>query len=664
MTVVRAVLGTDALRSPPANPTSDGDEADGPRPPSSAWPLATAALAGLAYALVALLAYRPILPGDGSRLPTCACGDLVQGVWFLRWTPFALLHGMNPFLTNYIDYRSGVNLAQNTLMPLLGVLAAPITWVAGPVASLNTLLWLAFPLSATAGFVAFRHWIRWTPAAFVAGLLYGFSPYTVGQGVGHLNLVFVPFPPLILMVADELFVRQRRNPLRFGALLGLLLAAQFLVSPEIFASTLLLAAFGLVILGVSSPGRFLARLPFALRGVWMAAAVCALLIGYPVYLEVAGPGLIHGSNHGSFPYAADGLGMVIPDRHQWLAPAAWMAIGDRFIHRDSVENGSYLGIPLLALLIVAVVWLRREAIVRWAVVMAAAAAVLALGPTLTVDTRTTSVKLPMALLDHLPLAINFIDARFALYVDLLAALVLGLWLDRMHTRWQHRPEHRAAGKAGLPATALLVSVVTLVALVPLVPRWPYRSFPTVVPSFFQTAAVDRIPPGSVALTYPFPQYPNLEGMLWQAEASMRFRVLGGYALRPGVDQAATPDPLSNYLPSVPATLVAAYLGTRPADVIPGTSVATPLQIRAYLRHYQVATVMAEPVGARSSSIIRLIGAAIGSPPTRIDGIDTWFDVPGILKVGPPAHRSAVQTRATRHVVGPGKDRRITGSSFR
>ena len=632
MIVARAVLSTEAVGSASADAAPASGEPDGTRPSSSGSRLRAVALAGLAYALVALLAYRPILPGDGARLPTCACGDLVQGVWFLRWTPFALLHGLNPFLTNFIDYPSGVNLAQNTSMPLLGVLAAPITWVAGPVASLNTLLWLAFPLSATAGFVAFRHWVRWMPAAFVAGLLYGFSPYMVDQGVGHLNLVFVPFPPLILMVADELFVRQRHNPVRMGVLLGLLAAAQYLVSPEIFASTLLLAVLGLLLLGCSSPGRFRRRLPFALRGVWMAAAICAVLIGYPVYLEVAGPGLIHGSNHGPYSYAADALGMVVPNRHQLLAPSAWITTGDRFIHGDTVENGSYLGIPLLVLLIVAAVRLRGEAVVRWAVVMASAAAVLALGPTLIVDTRTTSVKLPMALLDHLPFVINFIDSRFALYVDLLAALLLGVWLDRMHARRDRRPAHRRAGKPWLRSSAVVIAAVTSVALFPLVPKWPYRSVPASVPDFFQTATVRRIPQGSVALTYPFPQYPNLQGMLWQAESSMRFRVVGGYALVPGANRLVSSDPVPTYLPSVPATLVAAYLGTRPADVIAGASAATPLQIRSYLRHYRVATVVAQPVGARSGSVIRLFDAAIGSPPTRIGGIDAWFGLPGILKV--------------------------------
>lgn len=364
-----------------------------------------------------------------------------------------------------------------------------------------------------------------------------------------------------------------------------------------------------------------------------------MLTGYPLYLEVAGPALIHGSNHGSYPFGTDALGMVVPNHSQLLAPSSWVAIGDRFINGYTVENGSYLGAPLLLLLMVAVVRLRKEAVARWAVVMAVAAAVLALGPTLVVDARTTTVKLPMALLDHLPFVINFIDARFALYVDLLAALIVGLWLDRMHAGWQGRSARRENRKSWLQAGSALVAVATLVALVPLVPRWPYRSSPTSVPAFFQTAAVRRVPPGSVALTYPYPYYPNLQGMLWQAEASMRFRLVGGYALVPGVDRVASHDPLPDFLPSVPATLVAAYLGTRPADVMAGMRAATPSQVRAFLRHYRVATVMAEPVGAKSASIIRLLSAAIGSSPAHVGGIDAWFGV-GDGRPGPTALSSA------------------------
>jgi hypothetical protein len=584
------------------------------------------AVAAVAYAVVALLAYRPIWPGDNSRLPTCACGDLVQGVWFLRWTSFALLHGHNPFLTDYIDYPSGVNLAQNTSMPLLGVVVAPFTWVFGPVAGLNVLLWLSFPVSASAGFVACRRWARWVPAAFVGGLLYGFSPYMIGQGAGHLNLLFVPFPPLILLAADELLVRQRWSPRRTGVTLGLLGAAQFLVSPEIFGSTLVVATIGVVVLALTAPRQFRRRVRHALGGLVWAVPVCGLIIGYPAYLEIAGPGLVVGSAHGSYPFPDDLLSPVVPDANQLFAPSAWVAVGNRFVVGDIVENGGYLGIPFLALLCVAVVQYRREAIVRFAAVMAVAAGVLSLGPSLTVDSRTTAVKLPFALLDHLPLVTDFVDARFSLYVDLFAALILAVWIDRMHARSRRRPAHGRRRPALIRASSVVLVCATTVALIPLVPRWPYPSFPTSVPSFFRSAAVGRVPPGSVALTYPYPDYPNLEGMLWQAEASMRFRIVGGYALVPGVDRQSSYNPFPTYLPSVPSTLVADEVGGAPSTVVPGTTTATPAEVRAFLRRYRVETVIGAAVGVDPDAALTLLAEAIGTPPDRVAGVDVWFGV--------------------------------------
>ena len=67
----------------------------------------------------------------------------------------------------------------------------------------------------------------------LGGLLYAFSSYIAGQGLGHLNLVFIPLPPIMVYVLYELVVRQRGSARRWGIALGLLAAAQFLISPEL-----------------------------------------------------------------------------------------------------------------------------------------------------------------------------------------------------------------------------------------------------------------------------------------------------------------------------------------------------------------------------------------------------------------------------------------------
>jgi hypothetical protein len=90
-------------------------------------------------------------------------------------------------------------------------------------------------------FFVLKKWCRW-PAAFVGGLAYGFGPYMVTQGQTHLNLAFVPLPPLIVWCLYELLFEQKRRPVRMGVLLGLLAGAQVLISPELLALLVLIVA--------------------------------------------------------------------------------------------------------------------------------------------------------------------------------------------------------------------------------------------------------------------------------------------------------------------------------------------------------------------------------------------------------------------------------------
>ena len=136
-------------------------------------------------------------------------------------------------------------------MPLLGLLAAPITLTAGSVVSFEVLIWLAFPLSATAAFFVLRRWSGSNLGAACGGLLYGFSPYMVGEGFRHLNLAFVPLPPLIFYAAVVILVEQRPNPWRWGVVLGILVTAQYLISPEVLSTTLVVAACAVAILAVA-----------------------------------------------------------------------------------------------------------------------------------------------------------------------------------------------------------------------------------------------------------------------------------------------------------------------------------------------------------------------------------------------------------------------------
>ncbi len=188
----------------------------------------------------------------------------------------------------------------------------------------------------------------------------------------------------------------------------------------------------------------------------------------------------------------------------------------------------------------------------------------------------------------------------------------------------------AGRRHGSRTSSLVLAGVLLVALLPLVPKWPYPSFTASTPTFFTSSDVDRVPAGGIVLTYPYSDNPDADGMLWQAESSMRFRIVGGYALVAGPGHLASYNPFPAIGASVPATLVADYRGTTPPSVLPGATRATPADVRAYLARYGIGTVLAQPVGVHPGAAYSLLTAALGTRPQRIGGVDGWFDVPADL----------------------------------
>ena len=94
-------------------------------------------------------------------------------------------------------------------------------------------------------FALVRRWVSWMPAAFVAGLFYGFSPFVLNNLTsGHVDLTLVAIPPLVVICLDELLIDNAGARSSSGYVLGLLLSLQFLVGTEILVLLLLEGAMG------------------------------------------------------------------------------------------------------------------------------------------------------------------------------------------------------------------------------------------------------------------------------------------------------------------------------------------------------------------------------------------------------------------------------------
>jgi hypothetical protein len=588
-----------------------------------------AAVALVAYLALALFAYSHTSLFGSARLPQYAGGDQVQEVWFLAWPVYAITHGHNPFFTTWMNYPLGVNLTDNTAMPLLGILGLPITLTLGPVATYNLLLVAAFTSSALAMYLVLRRWVRWWPAAFVGGLLYGFSPFMIGEGNGHLFLTFAALPPVIVLVLDEIVVRQRRNPVGMGLLLGLLAAAEYYISPEVLAMTAVMAGTGVALLALTHPHSVREHAGHVIRSLVAGGALCAAAIAYPVWLVLFGPQHIAGPPHSLASlalYPGDLLGGIVPTASQHLGPASLKAMGDRFTGGDVTENGMYLGIPLICV-VAGLTWaFRKVRILVFTSVMVVCAYILALGPRLTIDGHMTGVRMPFTILRHIPLLQDILPVRFALFVQLFAAMALAIGLDQLWWKTQTR-RARAHGTVFQHRWpwAVAKAVVAVAAVLPLVPQLPYAGAPTTVAPFTVGSGAGQIAARSVVLYYPYPDVVATQAMLLQAIDGMGFKIVGGYGFVPSPAGQSTVGP-TVLQPSAPgAIFYESYSGPAPGNPYPTVNPVTVSALKTFLRRYRIETVLLDPVGLNPGLVVRYVSAVLG-PPQHRGRYRAWFDV--------------------------------------
>lgn len=536
-------------------------------------------------------------------------GDSYLIIWFLAWIPHALFSGHNPFYSNYANYPYGVNALVNTSEPLIAVLLYPVTALFGPIATFNLAMTISFPASGIAAYFLARRFTSWQPAAFVCGLLYGFSPYMIATSANdHLQLCFVAVPPLIAIALHDLCIRRSSSAIKSGIKLGLLVVAQFFISTEVLATTVIFMSFVLVLAGIlyvfASPNRknwrsmfwpdWWPKLRHILIGSLWALGIVVGLIAYPTWFMLDGPAHISGPIQ-LVPqaYRSDLLSAILPDSLMRFAPQSITKISDHFA-TTTVENDAYLGIPLLLVLATGVVMLRRKRTALLCAIGAVTAFILSMGGALTLtgtprfNTHNQALglfPLPEALFAKVSILSNIIASRFSLYMVLASGILLALILDQIHQAHFWKLTERGRN--------LVALVVAVFCLVPLVPVAPYLGIgkPN-LPSFFTTSAVKKIPSSSVVLMIPYPSGPNPQVQLYQnvGPYPFRFKTPGSYLLVPqagGHGQIAF-SPTYGYTNDTLATRVFLGLST---DTQPSATKSLRLALFRELRRWHVRTVV-------------------------------------------------------------------------
>jgi hypothetical protein len=385
------------------------------------------ALVGYLLLAIALLGQTWFGGGLDGRLVGVG-GDPWGLMWFLAWLPHAVGNGHSPLFTTALMAPQGANVLNSTSILLPSLLLWPVTSAFGPVVSYDVLATLALGLSAWVAYLALCRITSSRLPALIGGAVYGFGGYMAGQAESHVNLLIAVFPPLAAMLIDD--IRRSRSPVRRGLVLGACSAAQVFINEEILATTAIMIALALgASAWITRPSPEMIR-RYA-RALIAAAGAFAVLAGPALGYQLFGPQHVHGLFVSSGRYVNDLAGFLIPNHVQWLSTAGSRHLTAGFSGFDG-EYGSYLGVPLIALLIWAGWRLRRRALP--AGLLLVVAGIFSLGPHLRVLGHDTGIFLPWVVPNHLPLLENVVPSRFNLYIWLAVGAIVAMLIDDLRQR--------------------------------------------------------------------------------------------------------------------------------------------------------------------------------------------------------------------------------------
>ena len=599
----------------------------------------TVLLAGVYFLLASLAVTVWLWRDPASRTVAGNPYDTDQMAWFFRYDATAIAHVRLPYLvTTAMNAPQGVNVMWNTFMLLPGIVLAPVTLLFGPQTSLTVLMTAGFAGSATAMFAVLRRWeVSLAPAALGAAV-YGFSPALLHSALGHYDLQFAVFPPLIVDVGLRL-ATGRARAVPGGLRLGLLVTAQLFVSEEILLDTALAGFLIVAVLAASRPRRVAGQVRAVAVGLATAAAVTAVVAGYPLWVQFFGPLQQHGSPFIPDFFKNDLAGFVVPSALMVFHTAGSAAEAANY-QGNLPEYLGYLGWPLLVLLVLATVRFWRRLPVRATAVTAVVLGVFSLGGTLLASGHEHAwLKLPWYWLQGLPMLSAVLPDRFSILADGAAAALLAFSLDAAATTLaayaarSMRVTRLASGRR----PALVVMSVGVLAVLPILPKpLPVAAATPVPPGWSAVFASLKLPASAPVLVVPVPMSTFTEPLRWQADTGEPGSLVGGYFMGPAwdgrayIDGNGTPQAgrYLNFLWAESGGGLPAWMGagippsayTRPGTLAPVKAVSLE-QMRAQIAAWRVAAIVA--VVRQNSVLGWYLTVLLGPPQVTAGDVLAW-----------------------------------------
>lgn len=474
-----------------AQPTAQSNT--GQRTVNGRWPSAIHLTVLVAYLLLTLVMTWPL----ATQLTTAIPGDSFDGwqnYWNQWWIKIALVDRLqNPFTTDLLYYPTGVGLYFHTLNPFNGVTTLPVQFSFGLIPAYNAVVLLSWVLGGYGVYLLVRWLLRQAAAptaathfaAFIAGVIFTFSPFHMAHLLGHMqvmSLEWIPFYLLYLLRSVDQS-RNGRSWVRSALLAGFFLTLVGLCDWYFVLYLFFFTALFLVWNVVCAPLRQWSTivLPPLLAGCVMLALLSPVLI--PMVREATQFSFMVRPTSDLYTLSASLLDFLVPNRlHTLFRPESFTWPGNQIAPVSERTIGIGYGALLLALV---ALWQRPQRGIFWGL-CALFFLSLALGPkwqfgnitAAEIPDATTTLThwTPFALLNQVVpfMRISRSVSRYALMVQLSVAVLAGVGL----ATWFAQRRQVAKWQSGFAMSAILGLI--------LFEYWvaPYPMSPPDTPAFY------------------------------------------------------------------------------------------------------------------------------------------------------------------------------------
>ncbi|MCP4474651.1 MAG: hypothetical protein GY821_08845 [Gammaproteobacteria bacterium] len=371
-------------------------------------------------------------------------------LWFLHWWGYAFSHHLNPFISHVVWVPNGYNVTKSTSILGVYLLSLPLQLFTNVLTSYNILSTFASAFAAWTMLLFCLDMTKKRTISFVAGYLFGFSTYMIGQTLSHINLTAGVFLIPLIVWWVVLVIQARIHYLVAITTITLCLTLLFLVSIEMSATFSICGTMALVIAFFTFPALRARAIPLLI----------ILSISYLLLATITSPYLYYFfSNHRNVAYVAksstfnnDLLAFFAPPVFMQFITPLTVSLNQHF-NGGAAEQVAYLGFPLMLILILFIYshWRNRQK--RYLIILLLLYLFISLGSVLHLSGGKVVTLLPNKLFFSLPIIHYSLANRYSVYSSFIIAIIVAWWLK------ENSSHNRRRGK-------YLLLLLALVALLP------------------------------------------------------------------------------------------------------------------------------------------------------------------------------------------------------